>query len=464
MMHTSKRTHSRSFFPIVFVAVAILTSSPAFAVDLRVGTFNVDATPPVGSVLGGGSVPPMRGVDDPLSARGIVLLPEGQEPVVLCAIDWIGIGNEGHKAYRAVLAEAVGTSIHRVAVHTLHQHDAPFFDLTVEVLMQEHDLGERMFDIPFAVEVGNRLGSAVKIAVDEAKPVTHFGLGKAKVEKVASNRRILGEDGRVKHVRYTACADPEVRAYPEGTIDPWLRAVSFWNGDEPVAILTHYATHPQSFYRTGMVSVDFPGLARAAREEEIPGAAHIHFNGAGGNIGAGKYNDGDPKNRPVLTERMRDGMQRAFEATERVALADVEFDWAVHGVVLPTRTEIDLEEEREVLADPDAELSRRMRAAREIAWIERHEEDPIVLGRLRLGELQILYMPGELFVEYQLAAQAMAPDDFVAMAAYGDYAPGYIGTAVAYPQGGYETGLHTSRTAPAVEGVLMDAMKSLLRR
>jgi hypothetical protein len=71
-------------------------------------------------------------------------------------------------------------------------------------------------------------------------------------------------------------------------------------------------------------------------------------------------------------------------------------------------------------------------------------------------------MPGELFVEYQLAAQKMRPDLFVAMAAYGDYAPGYIGTEIAYGQGGYETSDRASRVAPHVEGVLMAAMETLL--
>ena len=49
-------------------------------------------------------------------------------------------------------------------------------------------------------------------------------------------------------------------------------------------------------------------------------------------------------------------------------------------------------------------------------------------------------MPGELFIEYQLAAEKMRPDATVCMAAYGDYGPGYIGTEIAYTQGGYETG------------------------
>ena len=55
----------------------------------------------------------------------------------------------------------------------------------------------------------------------------------------------------------------------------------------------------------------------------------------------------------------------------------------------------------------------------------------------------------------------MRVGDFLAMGAYGDYGPGYIGTEIAYGQGGYETGI-VSRVAPQVEKVLMDAMRKLL--
>ena len=65
-------------------------------------------------------------------------------------------------------------------------------------------------------------------------------------------------------------------------------------------------------------------------------------------------------------------------------------------------------------------------------------------------------------MEYQLAAARMLPDGFVAMAAYGDYGPSYIGTREAYPQGGYEIG--ASRTAPEVEDALLAAMRTLLLR
>jgi hypothetical protein len=56
----------------------------------------------------------------------------------------------------------------------------------------------------------------------------------------------------------------------------------------------------------------------------------------------------------------------------------------------------------------------------------------------------------------------MRADLQVAMAAYGDYGPAYIGTTRAYAEGGYETSARASNVAPEVEPVLMDAMKRLL--
>ena len=79
-----------------------------------------------------------------------------------------------------------------------------------------------------------------------------------------------------------------------------------------------------------------------------------------------------------------------------------------------------------------------------------------------MGNARVLHLPGELFVEYQLAAKAMRPDLHVMMAANGEYGPGYIGLTSAYAEGGYETSHGASNVAPDVEPVLMDAMRQLL--
>ncbi|MHB1561240.1 MAG: hypothetical protein ACYC61_27660, partial [Isosphaeraceae bacterium] len=277
------------------VATAAAFVAPARAeVPLKIGVFAVDASPPVGSPL---AYDPNKGVVLPLSCKGVVLIGE-EKPIVLCAVDWIGIGNDGQVEFRQALARAAGTEPGRVAVHTLHQHDAPACDFSAQRMLAERGIPREVFDAEFDRAVIARAAEAVRAATANARPVTHLGLGRAEIHQVASNRRILGPDGKVKYVRYTSCKDPKVRDAPAGTIDPMLAMISFWDDDKAVAVLTYYATHPQSYYRTGLANPDFPGMARDAREKAT-GVPHIHFDGAGGNIGAGKWNDGSASNRQV---------------------------------------------------------------------------------------------------------------------------------------------------------------------
>ncbi len=423
---------------------------------LRVTVFQADATPPIGSPV---AYVPARKIEDPLSARGVVLLGSG-DPIVLCAVDWIGIGNSGHDEWREKLAEAAGTTPERVAVHTLHQHDGPRCDFAHEALLEELGQGGKRYDVAFARETIGRTAEAIRESLQAARRVTHLGIGAARVEKVASNRRILGPDGKVAMGRMSSCRDPKAIAAPEGVIDPVLRMLSFWEGDAPIVCLSYYATHPQSHYGKGDVTSEFVGLARTAREEALSGLPHVHFNGAGGNVAAGKYNDGSPERRPVLTRRMAEGMRRAWEATEKTPITADDVEWRVARVALPPAKHLVMEDLRKQLTDADAD---RQRIAAKIVFLERIERGhQTELSRLRLKNAYILHMPGELFVEYQLAAQQMKPDAFVCMAAYGDYGPSYIGTKVSYSQGGYETSPRSSNVAPEVEEVLMQAVRELL--
>src|SRR5207249_1395822 len=190
---------------------------------LRIATFDIDATPPIGSMMAYDLV--TNHWDLGLRARGLVLVGAG-EPIVLCAVDWIGIANEGHDAFRSALARAAGTSPSRVAVHTLHQHDAPDCDFSAERILKDAGMDARQYAGDFQRQVIANLETAVHEALPRAQAVTHLGLGVARVDKVASNRRVLGPDGKVRGVRYTACTDPDLRAAPEGTIDPIVSLVS----------------------------------------------------------------------------------------------------------------------------------------------------------------------------------------------------------------------------------------------
>jgi len=424
----------------------------------RIAVFDVDATPPVGYRM---AYDPVKRHDElTLRARGIVLLGD-DKPIVLCNIDWIGIGNEGHDAFREALAEAASTTPDRVAVHTGHQHDAPACDFGAEAWLKAQAapaLGKHDGDFPRQVIA--RLQAAIRESLANPSAVTHVGIGVAKVEKVASNRRIPGPDGKVRATRFTATKDAALRAEPEGVIDPELSALSFWNGETPVAVLTYYACHPQSYYRMGIPSSDFPGIARFFRGQAVPEALHVHFNGAGGNIGAGKYNDGSKDNRVELATRLAAGMKAAFEATEKYPVTAGDVRWRSVPAVLPPAAHLveALKNRQESQKTTDL-----WSAAALVFALRSLSGKAIDIGCLAVGPARVLHMPGELFVEYQLAAKAMRPDLKVMMAAYGDYGPCYIGTARAYPEGGYETSQRASNVAPEVEEVLTEAMRTILK-
>lgn len=450
---------------------------------VRISVFQVDATPPLGTPV---AYAPARKIEDPLSARGIVLQGIGR-PIVLCAVDWIGIGNSGHDAWRESLANAVGTTTDRVAVHVLHQHDGVRCDFSSEELLAPHGLTGKRFDVAFVRNTIVNAGKAAKASLDRAQPVTHLGVGQARVDKVASNRRILGPDGRVTISRSSSYRIPEpilsrlkeeakrqgydlsasrveeALAAPEGVIDPWLKMLTFFNGDQPIVSVSYYATHPQSYFGQGDVTSEFVGLARSQHEHSRNGLPLVHFNGASGNVAAGKYNDGTPAMRVTLTTRMANGMQHAWEATKKIPLNAASCEWRVQPVKVPVAPYLEAKKLRATLENAQATEGERLTAASKLAFVLRREQGiPIELSCLKLGDVYVVHMPGELFVEYQLAAQQMRPNDSVCMAAYGDVSPGYIGTEIAYSQGGYETQPSSSNTAPHVERVLLDGLRALL--
>jgi hypothetical protein len=167
--------------------------------------------------------------------------------------------------------------------------------------------------------------------------------------------------------------------------------------------------------------------------------------------------------RPVLARRLADGMKAAWDSTTKTPIQASDVGWRSLPVSLPPAAAIrDPMRLVSVIEDSERPMRLRLATARDLAWVQllaANRRIPLFL--LTLGPAQVLHMPGELFVEYQLAAQDMLPGRFVSMAAYGDYGPGYIGTRVAYSQGGYETG-PVSRTSPDVEDVLMSAIRALL--
>ena len=160
---------------------------------LHMASFAADVTPPEGHPLCGGWIEPVRGVDDPLKALGVVLLGMGK-PVVLCAVDWCGLRNDAHLLWRKALAEAAHTSIEYVAVQTVHPHNAPFADTEAQKML-EAVKGPPSLDLKFFDKAVKQTADALQKSLEKTSEFTQVGIGTSTVKEVASNRRIVGEDG-----------------------------------------------------------------------------------------------------------------------------------------------------------------------------------------------------------------------------------------------------------------------------
>ena len=79
-------------------------------------------------------------------------------------------------------------------------------------------------------------------------------------------------------------------------------------------------------------------MAREQHEATLPSSACcVHFNGAGGNVAAGKYNDGQPHRRQELADRVATAMGEAWadaKANRQPAVA-ADVGWFIEPVSLP---------------------------------------------------------------------------------------------------------------------------------
>ena len=184
--------------------------------------FHCDITPPLGHPLCAGWYPPAAAIGDKLSASGLILAGREEAPVVLCALDWAELSNHDYQRWREQLADAVQTEADRVAVHCVHAHDTPWPDRDAQDLLDAYGFTNVIMAGDWCERARDRTVAAAAQAMGRLERCSDISIGQAQVDRIASNRRVMGEDGKVRAVRWTKTRDSEVRAAPEGLIDPLL--------------------------------------------------------------------------------------------------------------------------------------------------------------------------------------------------------------------------------------------------
>jgi neutral ceramidase len=456
--------------------------------DLRAGAAMADITPRLGIQIAGdiGRYRPVEEIRDPLFARALVI-ESGARRMCWLSLDILAITRRWAGEIRRQAAARFGLEPQAIMVHVVQNHAAPsaghFF------VFDEDDWGLFPKEYPWLLGGDERYNavcvdgalSAIGNAVAGLRPATvHAGRG---VDgRVAFNRRFIMRDG-------TGLAEPGLRAEPgqtnpdilycEGPADPEVGVMTFTGEDGRVfAALLHHTSHPGHGYPERWISAGWPGAwCNGVRGLLGSDCVAVLVNGFCGNVHHRNHLDPDYRDDHL------DMGRKLTETTARVLKRMVPFtrpilDWRTRSLQIPMRTPTDDEvaDASRLLAEhPEPLWTDASRTAVEWDWVyavtridlaEHVRKAPrfdYPIQVFRLGEMALVSVPGEPFVQEQLRIKQASPAAFTFMAHMSNTYVGYIPTTEAFRNGGYETRTGAgSKLAPEALASIGDAVIGML--
>ena len=479
---------------------------------MRAGAARRAVNPPLGTRQTGFRLfgHPVQAIESDLTATALALESEGTL-VVIVGIDLSIVGIDlsmralrPGQRLREAAAAALGIPVSHVFLNTSHAHSGvalpdymPDTDEQLELKTRFRDILERGI-VDAAVEAAERLQDA-RLGVAWGRS----GIGSYRREQ-RDGRLVLGE----------------VPGYPIDDSVGVIR-VDDLSGD-PIATVFRFSAHPVTMGgRSMVVSSDYPGAARAVVERHLGGLA-LFLQGGGGNLnplgGIGYESDcRDTKNRLGLelggeVLRVAAGIRTSTRAGPRRPLGNIpnilftpweptdgasapvvaalEEPVSLDYVELPTRAEAEA-----LRAHWSAEVERRHREDAQ-EWEQRVAEkyadwadvlcEAVELGNptcdlylqaIRVGDLAVLGMNGEMFFETGLEIRSRSPFPETFALGYTNGTIGYLPRAEDYPEGGwrldeayavpdliFQVHPHPVALHPSSERRIVDASLALLGR
>ena len=424
--------------------------------QLRAGFATVDITPPLGVYLAGHfNARPASGLHDPLTAQ-VIVLELAERRLALVGCDLIGIPAELTDLVRARVQASVGIPPEDVMVWATHTHAGPIMNAG----------GSERRDEGYFRLLADKLSGAV-IAANGNLREASLRIAWGEEHRVAHNRRYRLKDGSVR--TNPGVGNPEIRCV-DGPMDPAVGALFLSDAEGLQAVLVNYACHLDVLGNGNFLfSADYPYYLRQTLEAAYGRKLVIPFaNGACGNINhinvfasrrQGGYDHARITGRMLAGEVLKmEGRAQPLEAQEL---------WGRSKVLeLPRRpySEGELAELRAMLAN-DKIADRAYPKVRARTHLAQHEAGravaPVEVQTLKIGDLALIGIPGEYFVEYgmQLREQSSAAHSFVVELANDSI--GYIPTPQAFDEGGYEgTSARFARdTGPIMAATVLELLQ-----
>jgi neutral ceramidase len=441
---------------------------------LLAGAAAADITPAMGMQLAGdiGRPRPVEVIKDRLAVHALVL-ECGEQKACLLSLDLLASTEPWASRLRQAVGELLGCSMEAVMLHVTQTHSAPSLGHCFWRPQYCEPFRETMDWLSGGDEAYNPLVmqatlDAVRRALARRRPVT---MSKASVVdgRVAFNRRCKLRDGTARMGRPGAQEAPLLQV--EGPADPEV-GVALLTGTDGVheAALLHHTCHPTHGYPTREVSADWPGTWRRALQAELGSAIPLVINGCCGNVGPNNLLDPNHRaNQDRMGELLAESTRLAL--SKLAPLAGAPLRCLSRTLQLPLRPldPAQLELDHKLLKEhPTPKMRTDVPGAVEWDWIYSYGRMdladlqaqcmlyPYEIQVLRIGDLSIVGLMGEPFVEAQLEIKRRLPTMHGFVAHFCNGYVGYLPTAAAIAGGGYESrpGNWSRFAAPALQQVI----------
>ena len=402
--------------------VGNMMSEPTIAA----GTASAKITPPVGVELTGyaGRPGPSAGVHDELYAKALVL-DDGSTRVGILSLDLLGLTSEDAARIRTLASAKAGLPPGNLLVTCSHTHAGPAVQFLRCCGTPDPDYVEWM------VETSAR---AVGEAASDLAPAEVL---------FATSRSDIGMNRRAPYLQLVG--------NPEGAVDDEVGIMLIAAKDGRKAVVYNYPCHGVVLgHENVLISADWMGAASRAIEDAT-GARALFLQGCGGDI--------NPRLRGGFDAVEQTGQSLAagvVAALEEAVPAGGPLAALSESVELPLLPPLPPEQLAKIATDAARRIREGMASgksehelsgyeaqrlwAQGIADLLERKDPPrrlvAEIQAIRIGGVRIVALPGEAFAEIGLQIKSFG--EKVLVAAYANGNIGYIPTARAYLEGGYE--------------------------
>jgi hypothetical protein len=435
-----------------------------------VGFAQADISCAEGTPLGGNARTDKaaRGVHDPLHATVAVFALDDHHHVMV-GLDLLSAPSHLVDAIASAIEARTGIPASRVFVSATHTHSGP--DVGRGHSMDQHDY--TMVD-EWERTAASLIAASAAEAQRDAVPAS-MRIATEEVPGLSFNRRLIHRDGSTRMNWEGVPPDDVLGA--RGPIDPSLLVLAFYDDAEtPLGAVVHFTLHPAILVgHEWLVSADYVAEASDLVSRALDGKPVLFLNGALGNI---NHLDFREQGRAIgFSESARVGSALGHAAVEAIhgsagpAALDVVCSHAL-TVTLEQRTvgREQFETAQTVLASssgdvealdgipPEAYAQWTVTAGRELPPLL-----DVRIAILRLQGVVLVYVPFEVFVEFGLLLRDAFPGQLVKVVSPANGYFGYLPTAVAFAEGGYEPTLGTSTISPGQGEHLFHHIETELR-